>query len=182
MSMELRRKYNVYIGFYKTWKLLSERQGIGTINEYDIPCIVNGAFACEIGLKYILSCEGIKYGNTHLLHELLSLLPLETYQDFINEIKSRSERYTDEFIKENISTVTNMFEDYRYAYEHKVYHLIPFTDDFFESIYKLVEKYLAEPLETHNGNEIGEEKIKEKLTEIRSEMEKRISRKERMKK
>jgi len=42
-------------GFYQTWLLLDDKANSNTPNFYSIPWIVNGAFACEIGMKYILT-------------------------------------------------------------------------------------------------------------------------------
>ena len=62
-------------GFYQTWLMLDEKVKNGKTDCYLIPWIVNGAFACEVGIKYILAQNQIGFKKEHLLHELYNFLP-----------------------------------------------------------------------------------------------------------
>ena len=60
--------------FYQTWLMLDEKIESDMEMCYLIPWIVNGAFACEVGMKYILAQNKIVYTKEHFLHELYNLL------------------------------------------------------------------------------------------------------------
>lgn len=107
-----------FTSFYNTYKLLSTKVTSDNFNEYSIPYAVNGAFACELALKYILNSEKIGYSKTHLLHELFNLLPPNKKIAIIEDMKFDFPSLTDEEIKTVIFLISNTFEDLRYFYEN----------------------------------------------------------------
>lgn len=121
--------------FHQAWRLIDNafdsnypEQGLM------LPWVVNGAFTCELGLKYMLATKDIPYGRTHLLHELISLLPDEQRLPIMTAIQQTYFMDTEEAIDDKIRMLSNAFEDFRYAYEHKVIVDVVFARTVFEAI------------------------------------------------
>lgn len=121
--------------FHQAWRLIDNafdsnypEQGLM------LPWVVNGAFTCELGLKYMLATKDIPYGRTHLLHELISLLPDEQRLPIMTAIQQTYFMDTEEAINDKIRMLSNAFEDFRYAYEQKAIVDIAFARIVFEAI------------------------------------------------
>lgn len=124
-----------FSSFYQAWRLIDNafdsknpEQGLM------LPWVVNGAFTCELGLNYMLATKGIPYGRTHLLHELINLLPDEQRLPIMTAIQQTYFMDTEEAIDDKIRMLSNAFEDFRYAYEQKAIVDIAFARIVFEAI------------------------------------------------
>jgi len=126
--------------FYSTWRLLDDRIDFKTISEYTLPWIVNGAFACEIGMKYILSRNGISISKVHLLHVLFSHLPSNDKAAIWDRLKD-SNNYQDDYISNSILLISNVFNNFRYSYEHTLVIDMDFAANFFNAVYEQVRSY-----------------------------------------
>lgn len=126
--------------FYSAWRLLDEKVDFKTISDYTLPWIVNGAFACEIGLKYILSRNGISTSKVHLLHVLLNHLPNNDKTAIGDRLKN-SNNYQDDYIDNSILLISNAFYNFRYSYEHTLVIDMDFAANFFNAVYEQVRLY-----------------------------------------
>ena len=171
-----------YQGFYETWKTLDEKIDVNIISELYFRWIVNGAFACELGLKYILTTENIAFNRTHLLHELFNLLPESIRLELWKKLKKRNSFYTDEYIQTHVFDISNAFEDYRYAHEHSLVTVGSFARDFFTTIFEKIDTYPMYKLKQVSAQGINEEEVESEIEKTLIDTYSRISRKERKKK
>ena len=172
----------VFKSFYATWELLSENTDLNGVDDYLLAWIVNGAFACELGLKYILSMENTEYNKTHLLHDLFNLLPNDIKREIWNELKSTNKFYTDEHINQGIFYISNAFEDFRYAFEHTIFIDTTFANDFFKIVFNHVNKYPSYCLKECQATDEDEKNYDKAFERAQSEMFARIKSKERKQK
>lgn len=85
------------------------------------PCVVNGAFACELFMKSIMIKDfgEDKYCRGHNLQQLYNSLPddrrksIEGHYAEVNDTNSTE-------LKEFLSRSANAFQDWRYAFEKSV--------------------------------------------------------------
>lgn len=180
MSIELMKIS--FQGFYNTWKMLDEKIDVDTPSELFIPWVVNGAFACELGLKYILTTENIAFNRTHLLHELFNLLPEPTRLELWKNLKERNSFYTDEYIQIHFLGISNAFEDFRYAHEHSLVIIGSFAKDFFTTIFEKLNTYPHYGFEKRISHEIDETEFDSKVNKALTETYSRIKSRERKKK
>lgn len=126
--------------FYSAWRLLDDKIDFKTISDYTLPWIVNGAFACEIGMKYILSRNGISISKVHLLHVLFNHLPNNDKAAIWDRLKS-SYSYQDDYINDSILLISNAFNNFRYSYERTLSIDMDFAANFFNAVYEQVRLY-----------------------------------------
>lgn len=84
-----------------------------------IPAFVNGFFACELYLKYILNEKGIK-ATGHSLAELFRKLPIELQEEIKPEFSNKAKDVLDLYkitFEILLDKVTFGFEFWRYLYE-----------------------------------------------------------------
>lgn len=75
-------------GFYQTWLMLDEKVKNDKTDCYLIPWIVNGAFACEVGIKYILAQNQIGFKKEHLFAYLPEYNQFHSYRvDYLSNVK-----------------------------------------------------------------------------------------------
>lgn len=110
-----------------------------------VPYITNGAFACEIALKYILIDSNITFqtGKGHNLKYLFELLPDEHKNEIINLLTTKT-GISSEKIYEELTAIANSFVDRRYMFTTitESYQQSKFFETFVHTICKYV---LGEP-------------------------------------
>jgi len=168
-------------GFYQTWLLLDDKANSNTPNFYSIPWIVNGAFACEIGMKYILTQNKITFKKEHLLHELYNLLP-DTHKTAIsNDLYEQCPGYTLEQFNQEILLLSNSFCDFRYFYEKTLTLNTNYFRIWCQAIYKQVNTYPMYTLVERTGepditmDEFDQKRLRAQ-NDMLSELKKRNSR------
>ena len=98
-----------YNGFYDTWCILDKKIDLMSVDIYTIPWIVNGSFACELGLKYILSINNVEFKREHRLHKLFELLPDNDKMAIFNDICEKLPNYSNEQLIREILLVSDAF-------------------------------------------------------------------------
>ena len=84
----------------------------------EVPYIVNGAFACELALKYILIENQISFcisAKGHNLEYLFDLLPLSIKQSLKTKLKNEA-NIDDTELRENIHIHADSFNQWRYMF------------------------------------------------------------------
>lgn len=141
-----------YRSFYETWRVLDAKITPDTINEFTIPWIVNGAFACEVGMKCILQQNKIEFDKVHLLHELFNLLPDKHKAEIEKELCEKYPSYTMEQLNQEVLLLSNSFCNFRYFYEKTLTINLFLFRAWCMAIYKQVDNYpsytLVESLDT----------------------------------
>jgi len=123
--------------FYDVFKGLEKRlENSGIVEtppEYknptllEVPYIVNGAFACELALKYLLVENHISFcisAKGHNLEYLFDLLPPSVKQPLKDKLKNAG-NITDTELRENIHLHADSFNQWRYLFaniENNVYY------------------------------------------------------------
>ena len=89
------------------------------IGFYDMPALVNSAFACEVFLKTILKWYDIKPPKSHKLKDLYESTP-ENIRAFIKPIvlNNYGGRWFNDWGVEYLETLSTAFQDFRYIYEY----------------------------------------------------------------
>ena len=147
-----------YRGFYETWCILDEKNDVNTVNDYTIPWVVNGAFACEIGMKYILQRHKIE-----IMKELCEKNPL----------------FSPKQLNQEILLISNAFCEFRYSFEE----ILVLKNDFFRSwcvaIFKQVNKYPSYEITERDWKEddISLAEFDQKVLKAQNEMLSRLKRK-----
>lgn len=166
-----------YRGFYETWRMLDKATNLTAVNVYTLPWIVNGAFACELGLKYILTQNEISYKKEHYLHRLFELLPNEDRVAILNELYEKCPDYSNDQITREILLVSDAFCNFRYSYEHTLTSNLSFCKVWFEAIFNQVATYPSYELIERTGNpDITTDEFDEKLLETQNEMISKLKR------
>lgn len=124
--------------FYKASKeLYSKIDRANYVNTFDevVVFVVNASFACEIGLKTILSKEAKKEFKEHNLHDLFNKLSNSSKQQIINNMSSLKDKSinSSEFYN-YLSVVADNFPRVRYWYEHGIKTNWLFLYELMESI------------------------------------------------
>lgn len=115
--------------FYDVFKNLEKRlEHSGIVEEstdntgqptlLSVPYIVNGAFACELALKYILVKNQIDFcisSKGHDLEYLFNLLPQAEKQTLRNLLKN-ADNIDDDSLEENILILSDSFNQWRYYF------------------------------------------------------------------
>ena len=109
--------------------------------------VVNGAFAAELALKYLLTLAGIEYSTGAKGHELAYLFGLIIDSNKLS-IKQDKEHLVDvlcsqccqncETLKLNLQNLTNLYNSYRYAFSCKN---VSCNTGFFRRFVHIVCKY-----------------------------------------
>lgn len=88
------------------------------IGFYDMPALVNSAFACEVFLKTILKWYDIKSPKSHKLKDLYEATP-EKIRAFIKPtVLNAFWEWEDWLGREHLENLSNAFQDFRYIYEY----------------------------------------------------------------
>lgn len=117
------------VAFYDVFKDLGKRlehsgivaESIDNIRQptlLSVPYIVNGAFACELALKFILIENQISFcisSKGHDLEYLFDLLPQSEKQSLQNLLK-KAGNIDDARLKENILFLSDSFNQWRYLF------------------------------------------------------------------
>lgn len=117
------------VAFYDVFKNLEKRlDHSGIVEEstdnprqptlLSVPYIVNGAFSCELALKYILIKNQIDFcisSKGHKLEYLFNLLPQAEKQTLQNLLKNAG-NIDDDSLKENILLLSDSFNQWRYYF------------------------------------------------------------------
>ena len=83
-----------------------------------IPFIVNGALACELGLKAIIVDEGGEYGRIHELDKLFNLMLPSTQKEIIESISMLKDENKDNEFVELIKKTSMNFKEWRYYFDY----------------------------------------------------------------
>ena len=88
------------------------------IGFYDMPALVNSAFACEVFLKTILKWYNIKTKKIHNLKDLYEATP-ENIRTFIKStvLNNYGGSWLSDWGIEHLEVLSNAFQDFRYVYE-----------------------------------------------------------------
>lgn len=97
--------------FYQTSMFIFEHFGLDV--KYNISLIVNEAITCELSIKVILEKLNIRYGKSHSLFDLLSLLPTDVQDKIIYDVSNNLKHSYDNVIK-NIQIFSYAVVDWRY--------------------------------------------------------------------
>lgn len=160
-----------YSSFYEAWCILDTKIDTHTVGTYTIPWIVNGAFACEVGMKYILQINGIEFKRIHLLHELYGSLPDKHKKAIIKELNEKYPNFTSDEFNNQILVLSNYFSDFRYFYEHDLVSDLQFFRDWCLAIFKQVNCYPSYELtERKNSEGISFAEFDRKASEIERKM------------
>ena len=109
------------------------------------PLVVNGAFAAELALKFLIFKENLKFDCIHSLYELFYQLPSK-HKDTLTEIIYTQAHQNAETLKFNLSNIANLFEDFRYAFGKEQLGFSNFFNDFVHIVcdYALQQKKIVE--------------------------------------
>ena len=168
-----------YRGFYETWYLLDEVTDLSSVDVYTIPWIVNGAFACELGLKYILIQNNISFKREHFLHKLFELLPHKDKMAIFKELREKYPNYSNEQLSREILLISDAFCNFRYAYEYSLTSNLMFQKIWFEAIFNQVATYPSyELIERTNKPDITMDELDKKILKTQNEMLSELKKKE----
>lgn len=168
-----------YESFHRAWLLLDAIQADKIDFDYSLPWIVNGAFACELGMKYILECNNIPYKKEHLLHELFNMLPNKEARAISSELFQKYPGYDIGFFNQSILLISDSFCNFRYAYERNLIIEYKFCKDFFEAVFRQVANYPRYTItETTSPSDFSEEDFDKKALNTMNEMLRDLSKKE----
>lgn len=94
------------------------------IETYDIPAMVNSAFACEVFLKALLKYYDINYKNEHRLKSLYNMLPIDIGLLIHLQLLTCS---VASWGQESLEDISDTFVHWRYSYEQD-YRKNPFIN------------------------------------------------------
>ena len=99
--------------------LKAEQHPTADISWYDLPAIVQSAFACEVFLKAILKHQDVKSPKLHKLRDLYEALPMELKEWIKNEVSGGyRDMWTNSWGQDYLDNISNAFVEWRYSYEH----------------------------------------------------------------
>ena len=167
-----------YRGFYETWLRLDEMMKESCVGFHVCPWIVNGAFACELGMKYILACNNSSTPRGHLLHILYGQLPeKDQYSIWIN-LRTRFPDYTIERLSREVKLLSDAFCSFRYAHEHTLAINVEFCRAWFEAVFEQVSTYPSFRLvECTEKQGISTDEFDVKIKKTQDEMLSRLEKK-----
>lgn len=121
-----------------------------TINDYmkrhegipslTLPFVVNGAFAAELALKFLIFKEKGSFVCTHNLLCLFEQLP-DCHKSALIEMICEQAHQNKETLKLNLANISDLFEDFRYAFEKE--HL-GYTNFFNEFVHIVCEYAISQ--------------------------------------
>lgn len=97
------------------------------------PCVVNGSFACEMALKYLIVRRKCEFNKTHKLYELFQDLPTKDKETLEKQLNSFSSYFITDLNSE-IKALSNNFIDFRYTFSFKNLSISIFFKSFVETI------------------------------------------------
>lgn len=95
--------------------------------------VVNGAFAAELALKAITFKERREFEYCHNLHRLFYQLP-EPHKTVLIEKICRELHQNEETLSISLKNIADLFENFRYCFEHRVVGFSNFFNDFIHII------------------------------------------------
>lgn len=116
-------------GFYKVFKQLLPicflKTDIAEIglkqfkenHKYSAPCMVNGALAAELALKYLIFRDTFTFATCHSLSNLYEMIPAKD-KNALDTLLSKGERLPDKTVQESIIDLKDHFVEWRYSYEY----------------------------------------------------------------
>lgn len=168
-----------YRGFYETWHLLNKVTDLTSVDVYTIPWIVNGAFACELGLKYILTQNNISFKREHCLHILFNLLPMQEKLAIFKVLQDKYPNYCKEQFNRDILLISDAFCNFRYTHEHSLTLNLTFCKVWFEAIFNQVATYPSYKLvECTDKPDITMDELDKKILKTQNEMLSELKKKE----
>lgn len=93
------------------------------------PTVVNGTLAVELALKFLIFKENGEYECGHNLQVLFNQLP-EPHKTVLSERIYKEAHQNADTLAVNLLQIANLFEDYRYFYEHQSVGFTNFLNDF----------------------------------------------------
>lgn len=117
------------IAFYDVFKHLEQHLECSGIVEKSlahdmptlilVPYVVNGAFACELALKYVLINNKLSFrlADGHNLKYLFDLLPQNVQIELKDRLKTAA-NIDDEKLEENIELLSHSFVQWRYYFSN----------------------------------------------------------------
>lgn len=123
-----------------------------------LPFVENGAFAAELALKFLIFKEKGSFDCTHNLQCLFEQLP-DCHKNVLIEMICEQAHQNKETLKLNLANISNLFEDFRYAFgkEHLGY------TNFFNEFVHIVCEYAI----SKKPADIEEIEEKEEIEEYR---------------
>lgn len=118
---------------------MSEDELVRKIDEssmYFGPMIVNGAFACEMALKYLIAKEG-RLAHGHSLKILFDDLPKCDKSTLYSLLVKNGHQQNENSVDKQIELLSNHFVRWRYSYEY-----MPACNNFFNSFVHTVCDYV----------------------------------------
>ena len=91
--------------------------------------VVNGTIAAELALKAITFKEKREFEYGHNLRQLFYQLP-EPHKSILTEKICKEARQNEETLLINLNNIADLFEDYRYYFEHSAIGYSNFLNDF----------------------------------------------------
>lgn len=109
------------------------------------PLVVNGAFAAELALKFLIFQENLKFDCIHSLYQLFYQLPSK-HKVPLTEIIYKQARQNAKTLEVNLSNIANLFEDFRYAFGKEQLGFTNFFNDFIHIVcdYAIQQKKIDE--------------------------------------
>lgn len=165
-----------YEGFYATWCMLDNQVDLTTVDDYTVPWIVNGALACEIGMKYILVQNNIDILQIHLLHELYNKIPDAHKIEISNRLFAAYPLYEKGWFNQQILLLSNAFCDFRYSYEYALSLDWHFFRTWCLAIFEQVKKYPSYRIDCGSSKQsITEDEFDKKLLDTQNQMLARLN-------
>lgn len=93
------------------------------------PLIANGTLAVELALKFLIFKEKGEYECGHHLLFLFNQLT-EPHRTVLTERICKEAHQNETTLTENLNNISNLFEDFRYFYEHEILGYSNFLNDF----------------------------------------------------
>lgn len=111
----------------RNWREYEEKhQGVPFLTP---AVIVNGTLAAELALKFLIFKENGEYECGHNLQNLFNQLP-EPHKSILLEQIYKNAHQNADTLAINLPHIANLFEDYRYFYEHDTLGYSNFLNDF----------------------------------------------------
>ena len=104
----------------------AEHEGVPSLTA---PLIVNGAFAAELALKFLIFKENGEFDCIHDLQQLFDSLP-DCHKIPLTEIIFQQAHQNEETLQTNLSRIKNLFEDMRYFFSNESVGYSNFFNEF----------------------------------------------------
>lgn len=97
------------------------------------PLVANGTLAAELALKYLVFKEKGEYECSHQLQFLFNQL-VEPHKTVLIERICKEAQQNETTLTENLNNISNLFEDFRYFYEHGTLGYSNFWNSFVHAV------------------------------------------------